>query len=149
MTKALPGTAFVMTSTSSNHANKMKSHCTEKVLLLNEAHLSSFIPNHFICRPLTTSVAPPKLLNASLVVRQVSQSGKPHLHRNQPKGCFLNLPLGLCPLGTPSKGFTLCKPEPMISARTPQTFTGCLVCPSINHLRALPLHPTKGVPPFG
>ena len=59
-------------------------------------------------KPLTTSLRPPKLLNRSEVVRQVSHCGKPQRTGGQPLGCFLNLPDGLCPLGSPSKSSTLC-----------------------------------------
>ena len=61
-------------------------------------------------KPQTTSPWPPKLLNRGEVVRQVSHCGKPQRTGSQPLGCFLNLPEGLCPLGTPSEVSYLCTP---------------------------------------
>lgn len=103
--------------THSNHAGKKKKD-------------SFYLQNHRL-----PGAAPPKLPNAFRVVRQVSQSGKPHLHRNQPQGCFLNLQGSVAPFEPTRKSFTLSTLEPATSLRTDQTSTGCPVSPSVCYRR--------------
>ena len=75
-------------------------------------------PSGQITRPLTTLHRPPMLLNLFRGVRQVSQYGKPYctalLKSLWTFQLPLNLPEGRFPLGTPSKVFHLCIPEPTI-----------------------------------
>ena len=71
--------------------------------------ISHLLPGQ-IARPQITRRRPPKLPNRLWVIRQVSHCGKPQRTGSQPLGCFLNLPEGLCPLGTPSEVSYLCTP---------------------------------------
>ena len=80
--------------------------------LLHKGEILLIIPLPDLAKqkPQTTPPRPPKLLNRGEVVRQVSHCGKPQRTGSQPLGCFLNLPEGLCPLGTPSEVSYLCTP---------------------------------------